>query len=116
VGHLVLAFTHDFANAVTWFIVLAMFLSLSNGVGAGILMTIGADLAHRRHPAPFLGAWRFTNDLGGALSAVVVAALTAVASLAVAVGALGILGLAGAAILRITLPRHSTIRSGRSAG
>ena len=44
-AHLLLAFTHDVPNAVVWFVVVAVLLSLSNGIGAGILMTLGADLA-----------------------------------------------------------------------
>lgn len=108
VGHLVLAFTHDVPAAGLWFIVVAMFLSLSNGIGAGILMTLGADLADRRNPAPFLGAWRFTNDTGGAISPLLVSGLTALVSLPFAVGALGVLGLAGAVMMRIYVPRYIT--------
>ena len=47
-GHLVLAFTHDLPGAVVWFIVAAMLLALANGIGSGILMTLGADLADQR--------------------------------------------------------------------
>ncbi|HWM34405.1 MAG TPA: MFS transporter [Pseudolysinimonas sp.] len=106
IGHVVLAFTHDLPAAGVWFVVVAMFLSLSNGIGAGILMTLGADLADRRNPAPFLGAWRFTNDVGGALSPLLVAGLTALATISLAVGALGVLGLAGAVVLRVFIPKH----------
>lgn len=105
-GHLLLAFTHDLPGAGVWFTGVALFLSLANGIGAGVLMTLGADLADRRNPAPFLGAWRFTNDAGGALAPLIVAGLTAIATLSVAVGALGVLGLAGAAMLRVFIPRH----------
>lgn len=105
-GHLLLAFTHDLPGAGVWFTAVAIFLSLANGIGAGILMTLGADLADRRNPAPFLGAWRFTNDAGGALSPLIVSGITAIASLSIAVGALGVLGLAGAVVLRVFIPRH----------
>ena len=108
VGHLVLAFTHDLAAPGAWFTAIAMFLSLANGIGAGILMTLGADLADRRNPAPFLGAWRFTNDTGGALAPLIVAGLTALVSLSFAVGALGVFGLIGAVILRVYVPRYSS--------
>ena len=47
VGHLALAATAFLPGTVWWFIGIAMFLSLSNGIGAGILMTLGADLAER---------------------------------------------------------------------
>ncbi|MCU1440099.1 MAG: transporter [Rhodoglobus sp.] len=106
-GHLVLAFTHDLPANVGWFIFAAMFLSLANGLGSGILMTLGADLADPRNPAPFLGAWRFTGGLGGAGAPLLIPAITAVASLALAAGVLGVLGLVGAGILIRYLPRYS---------
>ncbi|HET6824537.1 MAG TPA: MFS transporter, partial [Amnibacterium sp.] len=62
IGHLALLATADLHSAVAWFIAIAMFLSVANGIGSGILMTFGADLAPRHDPAPFLGAYRFTGD------------------------------------------------------
>ncbi|MET4580690.1 MFS family permease [Conyzicola nivalis] len=106
-GHLALAFTHDLPDTVVWFISAAMFMSLANGIGSGILMTLGADLADKRNPAPFLGAWRFTGDLGSAGGPLVVAGLTGLASIAVAAGVMGVLGLVGAAILLRYVPRYS---------
>ena len=106
VGHLVLAFTHDLDSNVEWLIFAAIFMSLANGVGSGILMTLGADLADKKNPAPFLGAWRFTSSLGGAGAPLLVAGLTAVASLSIAAGALGIVGLVGAGILARYIPRY----------
>lgn len=106
VGMLVLAFTHDLPTNVEWFIGLAMFLSFANGIGSGILMTLGADLAPASDPAPFLGAWRFTGDFGSAVSPLGIAAVTAVASLSLASGALGILGLLGAVLLARYIPRY----------
>ncbi|TPX04469.1 MFS transporter, partial [Schumannella luteola] len=105
-SHLILAFTHDAPGAETWFVVVAVLMALSNGIGAGILMTLGADLADPAHPAPFLGAWRFTADSGAAAAPLLISALALVASLPVAVGVMGVLGLLGALDLRVFLPRH----------
>jgi MFS family permease len=110
VGHLALAATAFLPGTVWWIIGIAMFLSLANGIGAGILMTLGADLADPRHPAPFLGAWRFTNDSGAAAAPLIVSGLTALVSLPFAAGALGVIGLAGAVMLRVFVPRHSVRR------
>jgi MFS family permease len=110
IGHLALAASAFLAGPVWWFIGIAMFLSLANGIGAGILMTLGADLADPRHPAPFLGAWRFTNDAGGAAAPLIVAGLTALISLPFAAATLGVIGLAGAAVLRVFVPRYSKPR------
>jgi MFS family permease len=106
IGHLVLALTWFLPGREPWFVAVAVFLSLANGIGAGILMTLGADLADPLHPAPFLGAWRFTNDTGGALAPLVVSGLTALVSLPFAAAVLGVLGLGGAVVLRVTLPRY----------
>lgn len=105
VGHLVLAASHDLPGNVVWFITVAMFLSVANGIGSGILMTLGADLADKRNPAPFLGAWRFTGDLGGAGAPLLIAGVTAAASLAAASATMGVLALVGAGILIRYVPR-----------
>ncbi len=105
-GHLVLAFTHDLPASVAWFIVITMVLGVANGFGTGLLMTLGADLADRRNPAPFLGAWRFTSDAGGAAAPLAISGLTALVSLSFATGVMGVLGLVGAGILWRYLPRY----------
>ena len=79
---------------------------VANGLGSGILMTIGADLADKSNPAPFLGAWRFTGNSGGAASPLLLAGITAVSSIAIAAGAMGVLGLIGAGVLLRFLPRY----------
>jgi MFS family permease len=106
IGHLALAFSHDLPNNVVWFITVAMFMSVANGVGSGILMTLGADLADKRNPAPFLGAWRFTGDFGNAAAPLLVSLLTGVASIAIASGVMGLLGLVGAGLLLRYIPRY----------
>jgi MFS family permease len=108
VGHLALALVLvlDPSTAVAWFIAVAMFLSLANGIGSGILMTFGADLAPKHDPAPFLGAYRFTGDSGNAAAPLAIAVLTAVGSLALAAGVIGALGLAGAGLLARWVPRY----------
>jgi hypothetical protein len=82
-------------------------MSLANGIGSGILMTLGADLADRADPAPFLGAWRFTGDAGSAAAPLLISGLTAVVSISLASGVMGVLGLVGAAILLRYVPRYS---------
>lgn len=104
-GHFLLAATHDLPSSVEWFIVAAMLLSLANGIGSGILMTLGADLADKRTPAPFLGAWRFTGGIGSAGAPLAIAALTGVASLSLAAATMGVLGMLGAGILLRYVPR-----------
>lgn len=105
-GHLALAASVLAADPVPWFVAVACVLAAANGIGSGILMTIGADLAPRADPAPFLGAFRFTGDAGNAAAPIVVSALTAAVSLPFAAVAMGVLGLAGAGVLSRWIPRY----------
>ena len=106
IGHLALFATAGLQGAVIWFIGIAMFLSVANGIGSGILMTFGADLAPRHDPAPFLGAYRFTGDAGNAAAPLVVAGVTAVSSVAAAAGVLGVIGLVGVGLIARWVPRY----------
>jgi MFS family permease len=115
-GLIALAFTHDLDARIGWFVGIALFLAIANGVGSGILMTLAADLADLRNPAPFLGAWRFTTDLGGAGGPVLVTALTAAFSLAIGVATLGVVGIAGAVLMAVFVPRYVASRPGQGAG
>ncbi|KAB1652981.1 MFS transporter [Pseudoclavibacter chungangensis] len=104
VGLLALAFTHDLASAAWWFVALAIATGLANGIGSGIIMTLGADLAPRDAPAPFLGAWHIITDGASAAVPFIVAGLTLAFALPAAVGVLGVLGLVGAAIMGRYIP------------
>ncbi|WP_404311395.1 MFS transporter [Agrococcus terreus] len=105
VAFTMLAVSHDLDAAVVWFVAAALTLSIGNGFGSGIVMTLGADLADRQNPAPFLGAWRLTVDLGGAAAPLLISLLVSVASIAVAAGSLTALCVAGAVLLVRYLPR-----------
>ncbi|TPW73354.1 MFS transporter [Schumannella sp. 10F1B-5-1] len=109
-GHLGLALSAPFGSPVWWFTAAAMLLAVSNGIGSGILMTLGADLADPARPAAFLGAWRFCNDSGGAAAPLLVSGITALAGLPLAAAVMGVLGLVGAGVLRVFVPRYSTRR------
>ncbi|ROS74892.1 MFS transporter [Curtobacterium sp. PhB130] len=106
VSYFLLAWSGHLDARVGWFVGIAMGMSLANGVGSGILMTLGADLAPRDDPAPFLGAWRFTGDFGQAAAPLVISGITAVASIAIASGVMGVLGLVGAGVLIRYVPRY----------
>ncbi|GMA26808.1 MFS transporter [Arenivirga flava] len=112
-GHLVLALTHDVGAAAWWFGAVAVFLALANGVGSGIMMTVGADLADPRDPAPFLGAWRFIADSGTASAPLIISGLTALVSLSAASAAMGVLGVIGGLVFLRYLPRYAPGRTPR---
>ena len=104
-GHLVLAVTHDSPVNVAAFVGAALILSVANGFSSGVLMTLGADLAERHNPAPFLGAWKVITGMGNASAPLVLAGVTVLASLPVAAGVMGVAGLCGAGLLGRYFPR-----------
>jgi MFS family permease len=95
-GFVALAFTHDLPQAAMWFAMFAAVLGVGNGLSSGILLTLGADVAPKADPAPFLGSWRTLTDAGGAVAPLLVSGIAAVASLSVATGVMGAIGLVGA--------------------
>ncbi|WP_053385033.1 MFS transporter [Leucobacter celer] len=102
---LVLAFTHDLPGAEIWLLGCAVVIGIGNGLSSGILLTLGADLAPREDPAPYLAAWRTLTDLGGALAPLAVSAI-AVASLPLAAAATGALAVLGSAGFARWIPRY----------
>lgn len=105
-GHIVLAFTHDVPAAVAWFTGVAVLLGVANGLSSGVILTVGADLAPKPNPAPFLGAYRTIADAGQAAAPLAVAAITSAVSIMVASAAMGVIGLIGAAMLWRWIPRY----------
>ncbi|MEX0426031.1 MFS transporter [Nocardioides sp. DS6] len=104
VGMMLLPLSHD----ALLLGVIAVVMSIGNGIGSGIMMTLGADAAPARGRTTFLAIWRLLSDSGNALGPLVPAAVAATATLAVGVSVTGLLGLAAAAGLARWVPRHST--------
>jgi len=104
-GFIALAFTHDVDSSAMWFAMFAAVLGVGNGLSSGILLTLGADIAPKSNPAPFLGSWRTLTDAGGAISPLLVSGITAVSSLSIATGAAGVVGLLGALAFVRWVPR-----------
>ena len=61
-----------------------MLIAIGNGLGSGIVMTLGADTAPVEGRAQYLGGWRLCGDIGGSGGAMLVGAVAAVAPLATA--------------------------------
>ena len=89
----------------------ATVLGLGNGLGAGLIMTLGADASPADGRAQFLGGWRLCADVGRAAGPLTLSALTAMMSLGASSVVLGIGALIGAGWLRVWVPRHDpTVR------
>ncbi|WP_204163740.1 MFS transporter [Nocardioides solisilvae] len=82
----------------TWSVTAVMVLmAAGNGLGSGIVMTLGADTAPVEGRAQYLGAWRLCGDLGVSGGPLLVSAAAALVPLATASVAIGVLMLAGSA-------------------
>ena len=89
---------------------LALLMAVGNGLGSGIVMTLGADAAPEAGRAPFLGVWRLLSLVGHNGASVVVAAVAAAASIGAASVCVGLLTLAGGAWLARWLPEYDPRR------
>jgi MFS family permease len=103
---LLLSLTHDLSGNVMWFIAMAFLFALGNGIGAGIVLTLSSDLADKKNPAPFLGAWRFVTDSGAAIAPLGIAAVTAALSLSAAAALTGVAGVVGIVMMLVFVPRY----------
>lgn len=86
-------------------------IAVGNGLGSGIVMTLGADTAPVRGRSQYLGGWRLCGDVGNSGGPLLVSAVATVAPLATAclvVGALGLLGTGWVAHWTTALDRRRT--------
>jgi MFS family permease len=107
------------AHTPGWLAIVAMLMGLANGIGSGMIMTLGADVAPPAVRAQFLGVWRLFSDAGAAAGPLVVAAGAALGSLAGGVLVMGGVGMVAAGVLRVTVPRwsvHANARTRVAAG
>lgn len=95
-------------DAVT-LLLAALLVGFGNGIGSGLVMTLGADYSPRNGRAEFLGIWRFFADTGGSSGPAILAALTAAVTLSFGIAATGVLGLAAAATLGYWIPRTKPV-------
>ncbi len=92
------------ARETITFTAVALVTGFGNGMGAGIVMTLGADFSPPQRRAEFLGVWRLVSDIGQAGGPAVLAVLAGVASLGAASVVTGVIGLIGAAIMWTLVP------------
>ncbi len=83
----------------------AMVMGFGNGIGSGIVMTLGADASPAVGRPTFLGIWREFADAGAGVGPVILSAVTAAAGLAIGIVASGGIGFLAAAALWVWIPR-----------
>jgi MFS family permease len=91
----------------------AMLMGFGNGIGSGIVMTLGADISPSVGRPTFLGMWRELADAGTGIGPVILSAVTAAAGLASGIVVSGLVGFAAAAALWAWIPKRPP---GRPAG
>lgn len=95
VGVALVPLTSDFVSLAA----VALLMGLANGLGSGMNMTLGSDLAPPSDRSYFLAIWRLISDAGNAGGPLLVAAVTSAATLGAAAVAVGGVGLAGLIVL-----------------
>ena len=96
-------------------VAVASVLGVGNGIGAGILLTLGADVAPQQGRAQFLSGWRLMADVGNAAGPALVSLGTVLVSLGAAAVGLGALAWFGALWLWRWVPRRVGSPAGVSA-
>ena len=83
-------------------VAVAVLLGFANGIGTGVVMIIGADLARMSlQQGQFLGLWRLIGDLGISLAPLLAGLLVDAGGLAIASIAVAGIGLAGTVVMAV---------------
>ena len=107
VGMVLLPLAHSFAAVA----VVSTVMGVGNGLGSGIVQTLGADAAPVAGRAQFLSVWRFLSLLGQNGAPLLVSGVTLLAGLGPACVVLGVLVLGGAPWLARWLPAYDPRRA-----
>lgn len=82
----------------------ALIIGLANGISAGTMMTLGADLSPLEGRSQFLGLWRLIGDGGAMIAPLLVGAIADALTLIAATGTLSLAGFIAAAIFMWLVP------------
>lgn len=89
------------------FLLLALLMSLANGMGSGVIMVLGADLAPPDKRSEFLASYRLLVDFGDAAAPLVLAPMVLAVGLTGAMAGFGILGFIGAGLMYKYIPVYA---------
>ena len=107
-GMLLLPLTGSFAGLLA----VAAVMGFGNGLGSGVMMTLGADLAPPDSRGEFLGVWRLVGDAGGTGAPLVVGTIADLLALPAAALVIAGTGLVAAGIFGFLVPE--TLKRGRA--
>lgn len=111
VGFALVPMTHAYDTLLG----VALISGAGNGLGSGIVMTLGADRAPVSGRAAFLAVWRLVSDTGTTGGPLIVAGVITVVSLALTGPVLAVVGL-GAAVVAGGFMRDPLPRPGEDPG
>jgi MFS family permease len=111
-GMMLIAFSSD---AISLFIAAAV-MSVGNGLGAGSMMTLGADLSPPEARGEFLGFWRLIGDSGSTGGPLLVGGATDLWNLHAAAVALAGIGAVAVLTLAFFVPETLRAKTGKSYG
>jgi len=94
-----------FTSGFTSLLLASLAIGFGNGIGSGMIMTLGADHSPRHGRAHFLGVWRLQSDIGASCGPVLLSVLAGSLSLATGIAATGLIALGAAAVLAYWIPR-----------
>ncbi|KGN30615.1 transporter [Knoellia sinensis KCTC 19936] len=106
-GMVLLPLTHGFTAVAA----VSTLMGIGNGLGSGIVQTLGADAAPVAGRAQFLSVWRFLSLIGQNGAPLLVSGVTLLAGLGPACVVLGVLVLGGAPWLARWLPAYDPRRA-----
>jgi MFS family permease len=101
-AHLLLPLTHTTVTLTA----VALLMGVGNGLGAGVIMTLGADASPPVGRAQFLGAFRLFADTGNGAGPLLLAGATALLGLGPAIVIMAGTGWAAAAAMHRWIPPH----------
>ena len=90
----------------TTLLLASLAIGFGNGIGSGLIMTLGADHSPRHGRAHFLGVWRLMSDIGGSCGPALLSLLAASLSLGAGIAATGLIAFAAAGALAYWIPPH----------
>ncbi len=94
-----------FTHGAGTLLIAALAIGFGNGIGSGMVMTIGADHSPRHGRAHFLGVWRLMSDIGASCGPALLSVLAATLSLGAGIAVTGLLAFAAAGQLAYWIPR-----------
>jgi MFS family permease len=93
-----------FTTGFSTLLLVSLAIGFGNGIGSGMIMTLGADHSPRHGRAHFLGVWRLMSDIGSSCGPALLSLLAGTLSLAAGIAATGLIALVAAGTLAYWIP------------